>query len=180
MASVAIDDWPSWKGVNLRHKNRPLFQRSHFLGLFHGSHPHIPKKVCHVPCSCSTPPTEKELSPAGRVDVRFRKRQPFSPLCLNEGSIAGHTRPHGIYRPSCIIHRARAHTVSRESRCRPGACPRRYAPSMTVARPVLHRPSHFAEKRGGCPDWTRSHTSHRAPIALTDPHPSPSTHAGQA
>ena len=84
------------------------------------------------------PPRLKRNSLPGRVDVRFRKRQP---LCLNEGNIEGHTRPHGLYRPSCIIHRARAHTVARESRCRPGACPRRYAPSMTVARPVLHRPS---------------------------------------
>ena len=41
-------------------------------------------------------------------------------------------------------------------------------------------PVPFRGKTGGCPDWTRSHTSHRAPIALTDPHPSPSTHAGQA
>ena len=142
---MATGDWPRWKGVNLiKH-----FQRSHFLGLFHGSHPHIPKKVGHVQCSCSTPPAEKELSPACRASRRsFSKAQPFSPLCLNEGNIEGHTRPHGIYQPSCIIHRARAHTVARESRCRPGACPRRYAPSMTVARPVLHRPSHFAEKRG--------------------------------
>ena len=138
---MATGDWPRWKGVNLRGKlfleyvgvNREIDQEN---GIFEK-------------CTCSTPPAEKELSPAGRVDVRFRKRQPFSPLCLNEGNIEGHTRPHGIYRPSCIIHRARAHTVARESRCRPGACPRRYAPSMTVARPVLHRPSHFAEKRGG-------------------------------
>ena len=49
--------------------------------------------------------------------------------------------------------------VIRKPRCRPGACPRRYAPRLRVSRRAHPGPSFAFE--GGCPDSTRSETPRR-------------------
>jgi hypothetical protein len=97
---------------------------------------------------------------------------------LNEGR-----RSHAAARDlSTLVYnspRTRPHRITRvEMPPRGMSAEVRTVDDRRASRPPSPVP--FRGKTGGCPDWTRSHTSHRAPIALTDPHPSPSTHAGQA